>query len=81
MTQACGSGAVATASILFERDRSMTEFQIESPGGLHIVSTDAQGKTWLLAAEEINIDAARDFEMDVFDPKRESERLLEFIRT
>ncbi|MHA6263045.1 diaminopimelate epimerase [Arenibacterium sp. CAU 1754] len=79
MTQACGSGAVAAASLVFERDRSKTDFKIESPGGLHLVSTDPHGKNWQLAAAEINVAATQDFEIDVFDPKRDIQRLLQFI--
>jgi diaminopimelate epimerase len=79
MTLACGSGAVAAASLIYERDRTKTDFRIESPGGLHLVSTDRDGRDWLLAAEAIHVDAMRDFHTDIFDPEREEQRLLHFI--
>lgn len=79
MTLACGSGAVAAATVIFDRDPAKTEFRIASPGGLHLVSTDQAGTDWRLAAAEIQVDAVQDFDIDVFDPKRDGQRLMQFI--
>lgn len=79
MTRACGSGAVATATLIFEHHGSKTDFKIVSPGGFHLVSTDPHGETWRLTAEKILLEATQNFQFDVFDPTGVTPRLLEFV--
>lgn len=80
ITRACGSGAIAAASVLFERDPSQTVRTIVSPGGRHCVSSDSEGQRWWLSAETLRIEAQQQFDIDVPDPERDTERLLNFVR-
>jgi diaminopimelate epimerase len=53
LTQSCGSGSVAVASVLSDQSRSMRLLTIDSPGGQHRVEVREAGGTILLSGDVV----------------------------